>query len=107
MPEGLEVDVAGVVADGLTQDQIHEPNDRRLPCHFHQVVGRELLGRWRRGGVSLKLAKQIIDGRVVLTVGLLDHRIDLRWITHHQTNLPAEDKREIFNYSTVEGIYRQ
>ena len=103
MLEGLEVDVARLVADRLPDDEIDEPDDRRLFGHRLDIPLGEIAAV-RREVARADLLQQVVDAGLVLPVVLLDLHIDLVGIGEEQPNVTAERKRQIVDGLRVEGI---
>ena len=96
--EGLEVNVAGAVLHGLEQDEVDEPDDRRLvgqPRHHRRVIGdrhlADFLGDFL---VRAQLLEDVGEALVLLGVELLDGLLDLRRVGHDQLDVLLDDEAQ-------------
>ena len=104
--EGLEMDVGGLVADGLADDEIDEADDGRLLRHRLDVVVREL------ALVLVKIAgadflQELVEASFVLAKMLANLDVDFIRIRENESNAAPECKREIIDDVRVKRISRE
>jgi len=102
--KGLEVDVGGLVADGLGEHQIHEADDGSLAGQCLEVIRVKIFGAL--GGVAalLEVGEKIIEVGLLLGVVVLEQGVDTHRIANDDAHVLAEGEGEIVHDLSVERI---
>ena len=104
--EGLEMDVGGLVADGLADDEIDETDDGRLLRHRLDVVVRELaLVLVKISGADF--LQELVEASFVLAKMLANLDVDFIGVRENESNATPERKREIIDDVRVKRISRE
>jgi type IV pilus assembly protein PilB len=103
---GLDVDVAGAVADGPEQDEVHEPHDRRHVGQFLEIERLVALLLDDLDLAFLDVADEVVDLERARTVvhEVVEQRVDAVGARDDELHLASRHARRFVDRPQVGGI---